>query len=173
MIDIRGASRSLLVFAALAASLPSVKATPPDAAATAVGASATPLSFADFYQRPVGPRGLTPGARLLALAGERVELAGYLVQGVVPSGDAPSPIIIAPIPVVLSDEDESLADDLPASVAYLHPVNGLSAASLDKCHGAVRVRGTLELGRVPEADGRQSYVRVRADAMQCITSAAR
>lgn len=133
------------------------------AAAGEPSSEATPLAFADFYKRPVGPRGLEPGARLLALAGQRVELAGHLVQRSDPSG----PLIVAPVPVVLGDEDESFADDLPAGVAYLHPLDARTAELLQNCRGAVRVRGRLEIGRVAEDDGRQSFVRLQADAAQC------
>ena len=124
---------------------------------------ATPLSFADFFKHPVGPRGLEPGARLLALAGERVEIAGYLVRRSDPSG----PLIVAPVPVVIGDEDESFADDLPAGVAYLHPVDARTAEVLQVCRGVLRVRGRLDIGRMAEDDGRQSFVRLHADAAQC------
>lgn len=124
---------------------------------------ATPLSLAEFFTHPVGPRGLEPGERLLALAGKRVELAGYLVQHGGPAG----PLIVAPVPVVLGDEDESFADDLPASVAYLHPIDARTAEALQACHGAVRVRGRIDIGRAAEDDGRQSFVRLQVDAAQC------
>ena len=125
--------------------------------------AAAPLSFADFFKHPVGPRGLEPGGRLLALAGQRVEVAGYLVR----QGDPAGLLIVAPVPVVIGDEDESFADDLPASVAYLHPIDARTTEALQACRGAVRVRGRIEIGRVVEVDGRQSFVRVLADAAQC------
>jgi hypothetical protein len=124
---------------------------------------AAPLSFTDFFKNPVGPRGLEPGARLLALAGKRVETAGYLVQRSDPSG----PLIVAPVPVVIGDEDESFADDLPAGVAYLHPLDARTAEALQACRGVLRVRGRLDIGRMTEEDGRQSFIRLQADAAQC------
>ena len=130
---------------------------------------AAPLPFTDFFKHPIGPRGLEPGARLLALAGSRVELAGYLVQRSDPSG----PLIVAPVPVVLGDEDESYADDLPAGVAYLHPLDARTAEVLQACRGALRVRGRLDIGRLAEDDGRMSFVRLQADAAQCATTARR
>jgi hypothetical protein len=145
-------------------------ATHAEAPSDAAQASAAPLAFADFYKRPVGPRGLEPGARLLALAGTRVELAGYLVDAAETAG---APLIIAPVPVVLGDEDESFADDLPASNAYLHPVDERTAQTLRDCHGPVRVRGRLDLGRNAESDGRFSFVRVEADAALCVAPASR
>lgn len=134
------------------------------AAPVAAVGPATPLAFADFYQRPIGPRGLQPNPRLLALAGARVELSGFVAR----VHDAPASVaILAAIPVSLDDEDESLADDLPAAVAYLHPSDARVAAAIGACRGAVRVAGQLEVGRQPEADGRASFVRLRADDVQC------
>ena len=130
---------------------------------------AAALAFTDFFKHPVGSRGLEPGARLLALAGTRVELAGYLVQRSDPSG----PLIVAPVPVVLGDEDESYADDLPAGVAYLHPLDARTAEVLQACRGALRVRGRLDIGRMPEDDGRMSFVRLQADAAQCVKTVQR
>ena len=143
------------------------------ASAGAVADEPTPqaqaLAFTDFFKYPVGPRGLEPGARLLALAGTRVELAGYLVQRSDPSG----PLIVAPVPVVLGDEDESYADDLPAGVAYLHPLDARTAEVVQDCHGVLRVRGRLDIGRLAEDDGRMSFVRLQADAAQCARTAQR
>ncbi len=134
-------------------------------------ASATPkqideavptLAFADFYKRPIGPRGLEPSARLLASADSRVELSGFVARGA-----EPGLAILAPVPVVLGDEDEGLADDLPAAVAYLHWTTPDVAAAIAACVGAMRVVGRLELGRRPEADGRSSFVRLLADHVKC------
>lgn len=126
---------------------------------------ANPLAFADFYKRPIGPRGLEPGPRLLALEGSRVELVGYIAQA---HDSAAQPSILAPVPVSLDDEDESLADDLPAALAYLRPADSAVAAALLACHGPVRVAGRLALGRQAEADGRASFVRLLADEVQCV-----
>ena len=122
-----------------------------------------PLAFSDFFKRPVGPRGLEPGAKLLALAGSRVTLVGYLVRRT----DSDGPLIVAPLPVVLGDEDESLADDLPASIAYVRPVDHQVEAAIASCSAIVTVTGRLEVGRAAEADGRSSFVRLLADTMRC------
>jgi hypothetical protein len=123
------------------------------------------LAFADFYKRPIGPRGLEPSARLLAAADSRVQLSGFVARGAEPH--QPGLAILAPVPVVLGDEDEGLADDLPAAVAYLHWTGPNVAAAIAACGGAMRVAGRLELGRQPEPDGRSSFVRLVADRVQC------
>ena len=123
-----------------------------------------PLRFADFHRRPIGPRGLEPGPRLLALEGQRVALAGYVAHG---GERLAQTAVLAPLPVALGDEDESLADDLPAAVAYLHWTDPRLDAALADCAGLLRVTGRLELGARAEADGRRSYVRVQAEDVQC------
>lgn len=125
---------------------------------------AAPLRFAEFHRRPVGPRGLEPGPRLLALDGRRVALVGYVAHG---GERLAQTAVLAPLPVTLVDEDESLADDLPAAVAYLHWSDPRLDAALAECAGLLRVTGRLELGARAEADGRRSYVRVQADDAQC------
>lgn len=126
----------------------------------------TRVSFGDFYRRPVGPRGLEPGPKLLASAGARVQLTGFVARGSEPASPADS-AILAPLPVSLGDEDEGLADDLPAAIAYLHWTDPRVAASLAGCHREVRVSGRLELGRQAERDGRMSFVRLQVDDVKC------
>jgi hypothetical protein len=121
------------------------------------GASAaqTELRFNEFYRLPIGPRGLEPSAKLLSLDGQSVRLVGYRV----PLAEAPPGLIIlAPLPVSLGDEDESFADDLPASAVYVHLPES-SAAALPPS-GLLRVSGRLQLGPQREADGRFSFVRL-------------
>ena len=136
----------------------------PSAAPTQIDEALPTLAFADFYKRPIGARGLEPSARLLASADSRVQLSGYLARGAEPR---PGVAILAPVPVLLGDEDEGLADDLPAAVAYLHWTEPGVAAAIAACAGALRVAGRLELGRRSEADGRSSFVRLVADRVQC------
>jgi hypothetical protein len=148
---------SLVAIGALSVTLAS------GAASDVTPAPAT-LGFADFYKVPIGPRGLEPGRKLLALAGSRVELVGYVARRADP---ASGPAILAAVPVELGDEDEGLADDLPASVAYLHPLRDDLVVSLGACRGAMRVAGRLEIGPLSEPDGRTSFIRVLADSVQC------
>lgn len=123
-----------------------------------------PLTFSQFFKRPVGPYGLEPTATLLRLSGHAVALKGFAVQRSEPDA---GPWILSPVPVYLGDEDESLSDDLPASVAHL---DGLSKDLQDQfrtCPGPVAITGTLELGPRREVDERMSYVRVRVSSLHC------
>jgi hypothetical protein len=123
-----------------------------------------PLAFADFYKRPVGPRGLEASDRLRAASNTRVSLSGYVVREPTP---APTRLILAPLPITLGDEDEAQADDLPASVAYLHTDDPELADAMRRCRGAVQVAGRIELGPRRESDERLSYVRLAAESAQC------
>jgi hypothetical protein len=138
------------------------------AAAADTTSTPTPLSFSDFYKRPIGSHGLEPAARLLALTGQRVRLTGFIAR----SGESPGgPIILAPVPVTLSDEDEALADDLPASVAYIHGAGATLAEAMRRCQGPIQAIGLLELGPLRETNERVSYVRLMVEAARCATSA--
>lgn len=118
-------------------------------------AAQTDLRFNEFYRLPIGPRGLEPSRKLLALEGQAVRLVGYRV----PVADAPPGLLIlSPLPVSLGDEDESFADDLPASAVYVHLPEAAAAALPSS--GLLSVSGRLQLGAQREADGRFSFVRL-------------
>jgi hypothetical protein len=118
-------------------------------------AAQTDLRFNEFYRLPIGPRGLEPSRKLLSLEGQSVRMVGYRV----PMAEAtPGLIILSPLPVSLGDEDESFADDLPASAVYVHLPDSSAAALAPS--GLLSVSGRLQLGPLREADGRFSFVRL-------------
>ncbi|MEK0417964.1 MAG: hypothetical protein RI949_1970 [Pseudomonadota bacterium] len=124
----------------------------------------TSILFSQFFKRPVGPYGLEPTSTLLGLSGRSIVLKGFPVRR---SDSDGGPWILSPVPVFLGDEDESLADDLPASIAHLQ---GLKAEGLDHfktCPGRLAVTGTLDLGPRREPDERISYVRVHVQSLRC------
>ena len=120
------------------------------------------LKFRDFYKLPIGPRGLEPDPRLLALAGKRVRLVGYMARQ-----DAslviPGLLILVALPVTLGDEDESFADDLPAAAVYVHLAATALPAPIAFAPGLMALTGTLQVGPQPEPDGRWSFVRLQLD----------
>lgn len=116
------------------------------------------LRFAEMYVRPVGPAGLEGTALLRSLHGRGVRLVGYLAKR-----EAPGPLILAPVPVTLGEEDEGLADDLPATAVFVHLAPAFETAAVPHRPGLVSLAGTLELGPRRESDGRISSVRLRLD----------
>lgn len=123
-------------------------------------ASVTDLKFRDFFALPIGPRGLAPSARLLGLVGQRVRVLGYMARQ---SEATTGIVIVAPLPVVLGDEDESFSDDLPASTLYVHLADTDHDFAVPWRPGLLGVAGVLQLGAMSEADGRMSFVRLQLD----------
>lgn len=123
-------------------------------------AGTTDLKFRDFFALPVGPKGLAPSARLLALAGQRVRIVGYMARQEQPSAGI---VIVAPLPVVLGDEDESFSDDLPATALYVHLADAERERGVPWMPGLLSFTGVLQLGAAREADGRMSFVRLLLD----------
>jgi hypothetical protein len=123
-------------------------------AARNVSSGVTDLKFREMFELPVGPRGLQPSQKMLGLDGQRVRMVGYMVEQ-----ETPRSLILAPLPLKLGDEDESLADDLPPSVVFIHFPLGENA-DLHHVPGLLELVGTLSIGGFPEADGRVSAVRL-------------
>ncbi len=119
----------------------------------------TDLKFREFFKLPIGPRGLEPAEKLTSLAGKRVRLVGYIARQETPTVGF---FVLSPLPVSLGDEDESLADDLPASVIYVH-VAAPEDKPLPYYSGLLRLTGTLSLGAYEESDGHVSSVRLQLD----------
>ena len=110
-----------------------------------------------MFSLPVGPRGLEPSQKLLQLDGRRVRIVGYMVDQ-----EEMRSFILAPLPLKLGDEDESLADDLPPGVVFVH----LAAEDDPAFHhipGLLDLTGILSVGGFAEADGRVSTVRLTLD----------
>lgn len=119
------------------------------------------LKFADMFRLPVGPRGLEPSARLLALAGAQVRLVGYMAST---ENALAGRLVLAPLPVSLGDEDDSLSDDLPASAVFVHLSADHADRVLPNFGGLMQLTGTLQLGAQDEPDGHVSSLRLLLDA---------
>ena len=117
------------------------------------------LKFHELYKLPIGARGLEPAEKLLSLAGRQVRMLGYMARQETPTSEF---FILSPLPVSLSDEDESLADDLPASVVFVH-VDLPDDRPLPYSPGLLQVTGRLEIGAVEESDGHVSSIRLQLD----------
>jgi hypothetical protein len=71
-------------------------------------------------------------------------------------------VILAPLPLKIGDEDESLADDVPAGVVFLRfPSPNLG--DLRFRPGLLEATGILSVGSFVEADGRTSSARLTLD----------
>ena len=118
------------------------------------------LKFSDFFQQPVGPRGLVPSPRLLSLDGQAVRLVGYMASQ---AQALPGRLVLAAMPVVLGDEDEPLADDLPPATVFVHLAPDAAQVRLPNLAGLLQVQGRLSVGPRAEPDGHVSLVRLMLD----------
>lgn len=166
---------SALLLAALAAETARGKQDElPAAEAVAGGASAerqsaiAELKFSDFFRLPVGPYGLEPTAKLLSLNGKRVAIRGYIVRRQI---SLPGAFLLAPYPVVMSDEADGPADDLPAAHLLALLPGDDARRPVPYQRGLFLLTGTLELGAREEQDGRIYFARLHVEAPKSATSA--
>jgi hypothetical protein len=122
-------------------------------------AGVSDLQFRDFYRMPVGPKGLEPSAKLLALDGKRVRIVGFMVHQEQPLAHR---FLLTHLPVSMSEDEDGLADDLPPNIVFVHTQHA-SEQPLKHLSGLLQFTGTLSLGAKEEIDGRVSTVRLLLD----------
>ena len=108
-----------------------------------------------MFQLPVGEAGLEPTQKMLQLNGDRVRIVGYMVDQ-----EQMRSFILAPLPLKLGEEDESLADDLPPTVVFVHLSSHQGTEPLRHIPGLLELTGVLDVGNFAEPDGRVSTVRL-------------
>ena len=113
------------------------------------------ISFQEFYQLPVGPRGLEPSAKLLSLNGKRVRILGFM--GEMRRADKRN-IIFAPMPLEPQPEEYGLCDDIPAT-HVLVTVPGNPDETIPYSAAPMLLTGVLSLG-TGSNDSETSFVRM-------------
>ena len=119
-------------------------------------AGVTEIRFREFYDLPIGPRGLKPTQKLLALNGKRVRILGFMAKQEEPAAGM---FILSPVPVSMSEAADGPADDLPATAVFVH-LQTNQAEPVPYTPGPLLLTGTLAVGPMEEADGRVSAVRL-------------
>ena len=119
----------------------------------------TDLKFHEIFKLPVGPRGLEPSNKIIGLNGKQVRMVGYMANEEHPT---PGLFILSPLPVNMGDEDESFADDLPASAVFVH-MGTANNNVVPYLPGLIKLTGVLQFGAQQEPDGRISTVRILLD----------
>lgn len=117
------------------------------------------LRFDEFFQNPVGPRGLELTQRLSDLSGKRVRILGYQVKQ---SRPTPWTLMLAPMPLVSNEVEFGLAEDLPPNVVRVF-VPRDHRPVVPHSRGLLLLTGRLEVGDREEPDGRHSLVRLHLD----------
>lgn len=138
--------------AALAAHTSATATTPLPPAPTGV----TDLAFADFFA-PIGDRGLEYSPRLRALDGQMVRLVGYMVRE---AQHTPGLFLLAGWPTTVDAKGLCSVDTSPPSAVH---VFAPTPRPLPFVPGRLVLIGRLALGPRPEADGRNSTVRLTLD----------
>jgi len=120
----------------------------------------TALRLQDFFQMPVGPKGLVVSDTLRQAQGQRVRLTGYVVQQEVATLGR---FLLTPRPVQMSQHADGEADDLPPATVFVRLDASQQDWAVAHARGLVEVTGTLDLGRSEESDGRVSWFRLQLD----------
>lgn len=128
-------------------------------AGLAAGAPAQPLdlAFSQFFQQPIGPRGLEPTPVLRAAAGQQVRLTGFMVQRERPVAGQ---FLLTPRPVTMAEHADGEADDLPAQTVTVLLALGQEKRFVNHQAGPVTLTGRLELGPAETEPGRVSWLRL-------------
>lgn len=142
----------------LALALATVLATP--AWAQPAAARVLDLPFSQFFQQPIGPRGLQPTEALRAADGQRVRLVGYMVQQ---EQAQPGRFLFTPRPVTLSEHADGDADDLPPATVTVLLDASRSGHVVPHRAGRMALTGRLSVGRAEDGEGRVSWVRLQLD----------
>jgi hypothetical protein len=116
------------------------------------------LQFGEFFEKPVGPRGLVYSEKLKKLQGQRVRVVGHMVRR---EGAPAGTLLLTPYPVQLHDVEYGLADDLPPSTLFVTVPD--AAGEVPFTAGLLLLTGRLEIGPREEPDGRTSAVRLVLD----------
>ncbi|BBA35175.1 uncharacterized protein sS8_3232 [Methylocaldum marinum] len=126
-------------------------------------APAPQLGLNEFFKLPVGPKGLEPTDRLLAMNGKRVTVQGYMVKEEEP---LPGLFMLTPVPTALAELADGPADYLPPATLFVHLPEESAAGIAAYRPGTWNVTGRLELGSRQEVNGRVSYVRLIPDRLE-------
>ena len=122
--------------------------------------SAPPLElpFSRFFAHPIGPGGLQLSEALKAADGQQVRLRGYMVSTERPT---PGSLLLAPVPLRLSEHADGEADDLPPSTVMVLLAPGHALRRAVHRTGLISLTGRLSVGRAEDGQGRVSWVRLQ------------
>ena len=117
------------------------------------------LSFKEFFQFPVGPRGLDIHPRLQQANGQPVRLRGYMVQQ--DHGSHRGQFLFTPRPVQMSEHADGDADDLPPATVLVKLAPAQSTWVVPHTPGLIELAGILSVGRHEADDGRVTWVQLQ------------
>ncbi len=115
------------------------------------------LLFKEFFNQPIGSKGLEMSPKLSSANSQRVRITGYMVQQEVPHLGR---FMLSPRPVQMSEHADGEADDLPAALVTVYLDDAQKDWLIPYARGLMSVTGHLSVGRLEETDGRVSWVRL-------------
>lgn len=160
-----GGPKVALVFALVLGFCPEAYAKGTSTAVASKQVELPRLTFGDFFEAT--SQELKPSARLLALAGKRVKLVGFMAKmEVAPKGA----FYLTPRPVACDEEGGGTADLPPEAVYVL--VRSSAGQEIPHTPRALEVTGLLEVGYHVESDDRVTHIRLLLDRPQDLLGAA-
>lgn len=115
------------------------------------------LKFSQFFQQPIGDRGLVLSDALKAADGREVRLMGYMVAQEMPR---PGRFWLTPRPVRMSEHADGEADDLPPATVTVQLAPTQTERLVPHQDGLLVLTGRLRVGRFEDETGRVSWVRL-------------
>ena len=116
------------------------------------------LRLTDFFQTPIGAKGLVLSEQIRQVQGQQVRLVGYVVQQEVATFGQ---FLLTPRPVLMSQHADGEADDLPPATVFVRLAPEQQDWAVAHARGLVEITGTFDVGRKEEGDGRVSWFRLQ------------
>jgi len=115
------------------------------------------IKFQDFFNFPIGPKGVEFSQKVLPLVGKTVVIEGFMVRS-----DAlhKGQFLLTPTPIEINEEDDGPANDLPVHTVLVKLDKKQSELLIAQKDGVIRLEGRLELGRQEESGGQVSWIRL-------------
>ena len=115
------------------------------------------ITFQDFFNFPIGPKGVEFSQKVLQLVGKSVVIEGFMVRS-----DAlhKGQFLLTPTPIEINEEDDGPANDLPVHTVLVKLDKKQSELLIAQKDGVIRLEGRLELGRQEESGGQVSWIRL-------------
>ena len=124
----------------------------------AISIAPSALRLQDFFQMPIGDKGLVVSEPIRRAQGQQVRLVGYVVQQEVATLGQ---FLLTPRPVLMSQHADGEADDLPPATVFVRLAPDQQDWAVAHARGLVEVTGTFDVGRKEESDGRVSWFRLQ------------
>ncbi len=118
------------------------------------------LRFSEFFSQAAGDRGLELSARLRALDGQRIRIAGFMTREQQRSEGV---FLLTPWPTQVSNDGFCLIDDLPPATLHVLAPGRSAGGRIPYRPGRLMLTGILEIGHAVTPDGRNSFARLRLE----------